>query len=367
MNKKALTALLLVLLIVTLGSLWYFLVYSKSAGRSALFPIEGSDNQPVAIKQVTNYLTGELLDEDKAPWVNNRPLAVMVNNHVDARPQSGLVEADLVYEVVAEGGITRYLTFFLSAEPEKIGPVRSTREYYLVLVRELADAMLMHIGYSPQALVAIETWPVRSLARGGASFWRDTSLNVATEHTAYVNGKELRELGDSLGWEGKPEEFVMWQFKDDENKPALDVCGVGECNKPIEINFWYKGDYSGIFEYDRNTNLYSRYTGYDQNGNKIQLLDRDTGRPVRVKNVIVQFATENSIPGDDSSRLEYELLGSGDAYVFLDGRAINATWSKADRDSRTTYYDESGKEIEFNRGKFWISIVPDRNKEQVLY
>ena len=127
-------------------------------------------------------LTGILVSKEKAEeWSNIRPLGVMVNNHVDARPQSGLIDADLVYEIVAEGGITRYLAFFLSNTPEKIGPIRSVREYYLVLVKEMGDAMLMHIGWSPQALVAIESWPVRSLGRGGADFWRDQAKHASIE------------------------------------------------------------------------------------------------------------------------------------------------------------------------------------------
>jgi hypothetical protein len=147
--------------------LWFFLVKSGKVDKKRLNPV--SSNSPVVqTVKITNDLTGEKFTEAEAgSWVNERPLGVMINNHVDARPQSGLIYADLVYEIVAEGGITRFLAFYLTNTPEKIGPVRSTREYYLVLVKELSDAMIMHIGYSPQALEAIDTWPVRSLFRGG--------------------------------------------------------------------------------------------------------------------------------------------------------------------------------------------------------
>jgi hypothetical protein len=96
-------------------------------------------------------------------------------------------------------------------------------------------------------------------------------------------------------------------------------------------------------------------------------MDNETGKQIEVKNLIVQFVTESSIAGDEKSRLDYQLVGSGDGVVFIDGKAIKVTWSKADRDSRTLFYDLSGKEMEFNRGKFWISIVPDRNMSQVVY
>ncbi len=83
--------------------------------------------------------------------------------------------------------------------------------------------------------------------------------------------------------------------------------------------------------------------------------------------MIVQFVRENSIAGDDKGRLDYELVGSGKATVFIDGKVVDATWSKASRDERTLFYDTNGREIEFNRGKFWIAIVPDRNADQVVY
>ncbi len=96
-------------------------------------------------------------------------------------------------------------------------------------------------------------------------------------------------------------------------------------------------------------------------------VDRETNEQIKVKNVIVQFATESNIAGDDKNRLEYELLGSGSGLVFMDGAVTKITWAKKDRDSRTFFYDENGNEIKFNRGKFWISIVPDRNLDQVKY
>lgn len=135
----------------------------------------------------------------------------------------------------------------------------------------------------------------------------------------------------------------------------------------ISIDFWYHGDYSAAFKYDPGTNKYLRFTGVDSEDNPIPHLDQETKEQISVKNLIVQFAVESTISGDEKNRLEYELLGSGKALIFIDGKVIDATWSKADRDERTIFYDDNGKEIEFNRGNFWISIVPDRNVDQVVY
>ena len=347
---------------VLVAAVLVFLGASLLTGRggSVLSPL--GDRAGGLLGGVQNPLTGEMVSGKSAEaWKDIRPLAVMVNNHTDARPQSGLIYADFVYEIVAEGGITRLLPFYLSNIPEKIGPVRSTREYYLVLVKELGDAMLMHIGWSPQALEAIETWPVRSLGRGGGQFWRDTSLNVATEHTAYVNGKDLLQVAVNLGW-GGTREFRLWEFKED--KTGYDSAPAAT---NVSIDFWSKGDYSAVFKYDAVTNSYLRYLGYDSSDQPISHTDRETKEQIKVKNLIVQFVPENAISGDDKNRLNYEFVGTGSALVFLDGKVISATWTKDSRDDRTIFYDGSGQEITFNRGKIWVSVVPDRNVDQVVY
>jgi hypothetical protein len=360
---------------VALSIMW--VVFPSKSKRTILSPfsklINTKDN-----KTVENPLTGVMYSEEEAAkWKNIRPIGAMVNNYVEARPQSGLVDADVVYEMVAEGGITRYIAFFLTNSPLKIGPIRSIREYHLILVKEIGDAMLMHIGWSPQALVAIESWPVRSLNRLGLNCenilanptdyecWRDKARvdgDIAWEHTAYANIVELRKKGEVAGWQGTTEEFRSWKFSDD----PLKYVTFGSANE-ISIDFWYKGDYSAIFKYDLAYNSYLRFLGYDENDQPIPHRDNESGKQIEVKNVIVQFATETSIVGDEKNRLEYELEGSGEAYVFTDGKVIPATWSKVSRDARTIFYDTNGSEIEFNRGNFWISIVPDRNKEQVVF
>lgn len=365
-NKKALKIVLIILgIAVVLFGVWFF-VLRKNFSIMSPFAGDGIDVSGAGQK-VVNDLTGVIYTEKEAEsWKDERPFGVMINNYIDARPQSGLIDADLVYEIVAEGGITRFLSFFLTNTPVKIGPVRSAREYYLVLVKELSDAMIMHIGWSPQALYAIETWPVRSLQRGGCEFyegctWRDTSRDVAIEHTAYVDGTVLRKLGEELGWAGKGD-ITPWMFKDDIEKYAL---------KPesteLSVSFWYEGDYSAIFKYNQQNNSYMRFMGFDENGDPIAHVDAESGNQLEIKNVMVQFVAEVPIVGDDKNRLDYELIGSGAALVFIDGKVIESTWSKEGRDDRTIFYDTDGNEIEFNRGKFWICIVPDRNLEQVVY
>lgn len=364
-NKKVLKIVLIIFGVATaLFGIWFLFI--RGSNFSMLSPIaeKGVD---VGGPKVVNDLTGEIYTESQAEdWKDERPIGFMVNNALPARPQSGLIDADLVYEMVAEGGITRFLAFFLTNMPEKIGPIRSAREYYLVLVKELSDAMIMHIGWSPQALMAIETWPVRSLQRGGCEFregctWRDTSRDVAIEHTAYVDGTVLRELGEELGWSGKGD-ISVWQFKDDAEKYSTKPEAMD-----VSIDFWYEGDYSAIFKYSAQDNSYLRYMGYNENGEPVPHLDAETEEQIEVKNLVVQYVAEVPIAGDNKNRLDYELVGSGSGLVFVDGKVIEITWTKEGRDDRTLFYDTDGNEIEFNRGKFWICIVPDRNAEQVVY
>lgn len=324
---------------------------------------DGGAKPKEIVKPIMNPLTGVMYtEEESADWKDIRPLGVMINNHPDARPQAGLVDAELTYEMVAEGGITRFLAFYQSILPEKVGPIRSAREYYLVLAKETGDAMYMHHGFSPQALEAINSWPVRSLQRGNAPTWRENPRNVAVEHTLYANAKELVKTGLELGWTGKTEDFYVWQFKDDSGSYGT----MPQADK-ISYDFWYQGDFSGVWQYDKSSNTYLRFMGFDDAGKELPHKDEVTGRQITVSNLIVQFATEEKIPGDEKNRLDYTLVGSGKGYVFLDGRAVEVTWSKATRDARTKFFDLNGQEIKFNRGKFWVAIIPDRSPENLKF
>ncbi|MEZ6255862.1 MAG: DUF3048 domain-containing protein [Patescibacteria group bacterium] len=351
---------------------YFFIINSSISIDSSVKDVVNNVGKPADPRTIMNPITGIMYTPEQASsWIDIRPLSVMINNFIDARPQSGISKADIVYEIVAEGGITRFLAFYLSETPEKIGPIRSSRHYYLTYVKELGDAMYMHIGYSPQALEAIDTLKIRSLGRGNAPFYRDNPRNVASEHTAYANGNTLREHGYGLGWEGK-RDFEPWKFKDDApvdiSNPQIDTCSITKAFcKPLTIDFWYEGDYTAFFKYNPSTNSYLRFTGYDLNGDPVTHVDELTNTQVEVKNVIVQFADEEAILGDDKNRLDYTLIGSGSGIVFMDGSAFNVTWLKEDLDSRTRYYDENGEEVMFNRGKIWVSIVPSRNTAQVVY
>jgi len=364
MNKKY-----ILLGIITAGLIflvfYYFFFYSNNQNASfSQNPITNLKKvvTPDSRKSFENPLNGEIiLSETNPEYLNRKPLAVMVNNATPARPQAGLTKADIVYEIVAEGGITRFLAVYLSELPEKVGPIRSVREYYLVIVKELGDAMLMHIGYSPQARQKIDDWSVLSLGLSGADFYRDNrgNLDVATEHTAFANGKDLYTFGEAIKF-NSIKEIKRWKFND-----SLSLDSHKKANY-LKIDFWYEGEYSAIFKYDSVKADYIRYSGIFNNQPEI-LIDDLSKSDVRVKNIVVQFADEVPIPNDDKGRLDYIMLGEGKALVFRNGVVIQSRWKKNDLKSRTLFYDLDGKEIEFNRGKIWVSVVPSRNENQVKY
>lgn len=333
---------------------------------------------PETPKTFASPLNGALRTQEEADvFMSRRPLAVMVNNHPDARPQFGLSKADVVYEAVAEGGITRFLAVFHSQNAEQVGPVRSARVYYEDWAAEY-NAWYAHWGgaYMDAADKANQNNPsyeftcnpaadayakinrinlpsLDQMWLGSAAYWRDNSRGVATEHTGFTSTEKLWTEAPKKypGWEGFME-FRQWEFKDD--VPAQAPTGV-----TAEFNFWEMPAFAVKWEYDPATNSYKRYQG-----GTLQVDAGADNTPLLAKNVVLQFTTESSF-NDKKSHLNYKTVGEGTAKILRDGLVVDAIWKKGGISNRTIYYDSSGKEIQFNRGQIWIEIVPDRNIDAV--
>lgn len=304
-------------------------------------------------------------------WEARRPLGVMIENHQESRPQSGLSDADVVYEAVAEGGITRFLTVFYCQDPGTVGAVRSARTYFLDFVSEYGEYPLYtHVGGAntpgpADALGQIERYgwqtynDLNQFSIGFPTFKRDYERlghPVATEHAMYASSEELWKVAKGRGLTNKDKKgnpwntnFTWYSFKDDmavSQRPESQV---------LTFDFW-KGytAYSVRWEYDKTQNSYKRFNGGQSH------LDKNNEKQLMAKTVVILFMTEtNAYDGyEDNAHLLYGTKGKGSAAIFMDGRKTDGTWTKKDRTSRTIIGDENGQEIVLSRGLLWFEIVP---------
>lgn len=290
--------------------------------------------------------TKKEMDEMKT----RRPVAVIINNHVQARPQSGLSSADIVFETNAESGITRYLAIFWSNAPQKVGSIRSLRQYYLEWLSEY-DPILIHDGCAEtdnaltNACGNIYLYGTKDIATYGS--WRLNDGIRFAPHNESSSVTNAWEYAKKMNWNSFPS-ISGWQFKKDADLASRGQRTLVKLVFHKEIN--NNGLYDVTWTYDRPTNSYFRKVG-----NKIDI-DQENNTQVSAKNVVIQ-QVQMSLAGDDHGRLIVKTIGEGDAVILQDGKIINGTWKKASRLDRTKYYDSEGKQISFNRGKVWIEAI----------
>ena len=319
--------------------------------------------QPTPVPTPTPYsgpenpLTGMPIDE---AWANRRPIAIMLNNIKAALPQLGISQADVIYEVLAEGGITRMLGVFQSVEDVgMIGSVRSARPYYL----ELAlghDAIYLHAGGSEDAYAKIKSWGVTAFdcVRGPYEgkqaesnlFWRDAERRktMSIEHTVVTTGQAIQTyLPESTRLEHEADYKYQMSFADDGTPVEGDTANV------ISVPFSsYK---TGVFQYDP---LQGKYL-VEEYGKPY--VDGNTDQQVSVTNVIVLMTSCAVIPGDDAGRLTVDLTSGGEGWFACGGKIIPIHWSKADRNSQFVYTTLDGTPITLGIGNTYVSIIPTKN------
>lgn len=290
-------------------------------------------------------IDGSIVDADKAGYW---PYAVMIENLLSVRPQSGLSQASVVYESLVEGGATRFMAVFDPSEiiPE-IMPVRSARPYYLEWSSEYG-ALYAHAGGSPKALTVIrendDINDLEALSSDAKYFWRDTSKSAP--HNLVTSSEKMNFALHDKGLIEHAATFDPWRFKDD-----AELESRGDGGKTASFNFSYGLTYKVDFTYNRERNEYLRFNADEPH------LDNNTGEQIAVKNVIVQLVEEPLLDGG-KGRLEIYAGGEGSAWMFRDGLAIPCTWKKGSRTDRTRFYDQEGNELELNRGAIWVHIVP---------
>jgi hypothetical protein len=304
---------------------------------------ENKDNLAV------NPLSGLLIDKEAA---KRRPVAVMINNVKPALPQSGIGQADIIYETLAEGNITRLLAVFQELDAEKIGPIRSARHYYLSFVFD-HDAIYVHYGQSPQAEAAIKDLKPSNL--NGISYldklltWRDPERlkrKGMYEHSLYTNAERINKAWDTVKYpkELKASWKPMLAFAEVEWTP------VGEPANSVYLPF--SRNLINEFHFDSESRLYKRVQ-YNQ-----PHIDELTNEQLAAKNIIVQYTKITHIPNDNEGRRDMELVGEGKGVYITNGQAIPISWSKKDVRTPTEYRTENGKLLKLNKGKTWIIVFP---------
>lgn len=285
--------------------------------------------------------------------VNARPVAVMMNNLKKALPMSGISQADIIYECLAEGGITRMLAFFQDiAAVGNIGTVRSTRTYYL----ELAlghDALLVHAGASYMAYDEIAAWKVDNLDfvrnnKVASMFWRDADRKkrVGSEHSVYTSGEKVAEtLADfDIRTEHGEEYRLGWQFAED---------GTPKAGEPAQVvSAPFTASKTTTFTYNAGDRKYY----VEQYGSKY--MDEAQDAQVAVTNVITLYTDVALIKGDSAGRITVRLTGGGDGFFACGGKYVPIKWSKESRGDPFVFTLEDGKPLELGKGKSYVCIIP---------
>lgn len=281
-----------------------------------------------------------------------RPYAIMINNHKSARiNHAGLNEAYIVYEAIVEGGLTRLMAIYKDKDLNRIGSVRSARHYFLDYAME-NDAIYVHYGWSPQAENDIKTLGVDNInGLTDNAFYRDTSLNVSYEHTAFTSLQDVKKIASEKNYRLESTEAPLLNYISDEIN--LDEEGIIANNIIIPYSSYVVTSYT----YDENTKVYKRYVNDEEH------IDAITKEQYTTKNIIVMKIKNSKI--DSYGRQTLENIGTGEGYYITNGKAISITWEKSSRKSKTIYRNQNGEEIKVNDGNTYIQIMPIDNNLQI--
>lgn len=269
----------------------------------------------------------------------------MVENHTDARPPVGIPQAAIVYEAIAEGGITRFLAVFGPFDSDKVGPVRSARQYYVEWAKGM-DALYAHVGGSQDARTLIRTIGVADLDQfrwGTQAYWREPKPKVAIEHTMFTSTKLLYDVAKKVKHD-LTATLTPYLFKED--APAAER-GTAQT---VSIDFSTPA-YQVVWTYDPKTNSYLRSQG------GVEHVDRLTGERITAKNILVATIKRQPKSEEQGPGWTMTTIGSGKAIIIHDGKSFTGTWKRPSQTDMLRFYDEKGMEVKLNRGQIWIEIV----------
>ena len=337
---KVLIAILIILIIAAGAVLAYKIMQDK-------------DNQEVVAEE-NNVLTATIEEKEVQIFKgNDRPIAVMIDNHDDAWPQAGLQRAYMVYEIIVEGGETRLMALFKGADDvERIGPVRSARHYFIDYAME-NDAIYTHFGESPQASSDIKKYSIAEIdgiSEDGTTFWR--VKDKAAPHNAVTSMKNLIQSA-------KNKNYRMTSSEDSVLNYVTDEVNLEDGQGAVSVTIPHSQLQTVKYEYDEENKVYERYArGKEQ-------VDWDTDEPITVKNIIITFCDNYTLSDtENKGRQGLKNIGRFDGYYITNGKAIRIKCIKNARDEQTIYQDLNGNEIDVNDGNTFVHICPtDANVE----
>ncbi len=317
-------------ILVAAIAVWFFVFRSTpKAVETQAVVVEETPAAPIL-----SNLTGLEVTAD----VNERTVTgIMIENSPDARPQSGLRDAGIVYEAVAEGGITRFLTVFQDTQPEYIGPVRSVRPYYLDFLGPYGAA-IAHVGGSGEALAQIKAQDIRDLDQftNSSAYWRESTRYAP--HNVYTNMLKLKDLEKQKGWQPVPYEgFVRGASSEPAATPTAATVNIKMSSTLYNV----------VFTYDSVTNTYKRAEGGRPH------VDAKTNEQLSPKIVVVPIIprTQNGIYS------VYAVNGSGKVLVFQNGTVTEGTWQKSDRKSQFKFTGSDGQPLKLAAGQTWVTMA----------
>lgn len=345
-NKKAMTILGGIIVLLSIGFI--------------LFTVFNRKEPPVVDNEETENVNNEVskpnekeevVETIKIVDVNSktRPVAVMINNLNAARPyHSGLQDAYLVYEIIVEGGITRMMAIFKDKDTARIGSVRSSRHYYLDYALE-NDAIYVHYGWSPQAQSDISKLNVKNVnGLYDNAFWRDTSLNVAYEHTAFTSMEKIMNVAKNKGYSLTSNKDLLLNY----SSKDIDLKEEDGNVFANSVDIKYSNYLTTSYVYNSKDKLYYRSVNNKSHSDYV------TKKQFSTKNIIISYVKNSSITNDTSGRQNLHNVGSGNGYYITNGIAVPITWEKSSRSAQTVYKYKNGKEIVVNDGNTFIQIAP---------
>ena len=339
-NAKTAIIILVILIILAGGFLGYKIVENKNKN------VETANEQN---EENNVIITGISKKEEKQVQIYNgkdRPIAVMIDNHNQAWPQAGLNKAYMVYEIIVEGGETRLMAIFKGVTVDKIGPVRSSRHYFIDYAME-NDAIYAHYGWSPQAESDIKKYSINNLngiTESTSTFWR--VKDKSAPHNAVTSTEALLKAAKSKGYKTTSDKKSILNYVTDEVNLED---GITANSVTIPHSTLQKVKYV----YDETNQVYKRYAR-----NKAQT-DWDTGNAITTKNIIITFCDNYTLTdSENKGRQGLKNIGTFNGYYITNGKAEKIQCVKSARDAQTIYKDLNGKEIDVNDGNTFVNICP---------